>query len=95
MTKMKMVMENDEDAYFDENMQMTENQKEKQEIITSLLEEIYGKTGFDLPYFYNGFEDNLYFMNRAPCIKVGLRPEEINRHSLLAVIDKLNQLNPM
>lgn len=88
-------MKIDDNAYFDEDMQMTETQKRKQAIITSLLEEIYEGKGFDLPYFYNGFEDNLYFMNKQPCIRVGLRPDEINRQSLMAVIDKLNKLTKM
>lgn len=69
---------------------MSDLQLRKQLLITGLLEELFQKTGFDLPYLYNGYEDNLYFMNRQYCIKVGLEIDKINKSSLIAVIEQLN-----
>ena len=46
-------------------LKMNTEQKNKKLLkITTILEEIYHQKGFDLPYFYNGFDDYLYHMNK-------------------------------
>ena len=79
----------EEDLFFEEDIPMSEIQLQKQNKITNILEQIYNKKGFDLPYFYNAFEDNLYFMNKSSYEKVGLNLNEINETSILDVINKL------
>ena len=80
-----------EDLFFEEDIQMSEIQLQKQNKITNILERIYNKKGFDLPYFYNAFEDNLYFMNNSLYEKVGLNLEDINESTILSVINRLNK----